>query len=78
MCWVWTLHVLKCLVVYGDSKGYVVNEVMKFVSFYRQRIFTLISVPSVLASKQISTLSYAFMDELETTLQLLQVLYSQA
>jgi hypothetical protein len=71
MCWLWTLHILKCLVIYGDSKGYVVNEIMKFVSLYRQRIFSIISVPSVLVSKQISTLSYAFLEELETTLQLL-------
>lgn len=31
LCWIWTLQVMKCLVVYGDSKGYVINEVLKLV-----------------------------------------------
>lgn len=31
MCWVWTLEVMKCLLLYSDNKGYVVTEVLKLV-----------------------------------------------
>lgn len=78
MCWVWTLQVMKCLVVYSDNKGYVVNDVIKIVELYRQRMYTILSFPALLSSKQLNTLGYAFMDELEATLSLFQVLYYQA
>lgn len=78
MSWLWTLQVMKCLCVYSDDKGYVVNEVIKLVEFFRQRIYTVLSLPALLTSKQQSGFSYAFLDELEAVLSLLQVLYYQA
>lgn len=74
MCWLWMLNVMKCLVIYGGDSAFVVGEVVKFLGAMRQRIYNILSVPSLLANKQINALNYGYMEELEVTLGLLSVL----
>ena len=62
MCWLWTLQIMKCLVIYSDKKGYVINEVLKLIECYKSRIFAILSVPALLFGKQVNTLNYAFID----------------
>jgi hypothetical protein len=68
MCWLWILNVVRCMLTYAADSGFVVAEAVRFVGVMRARVFNILSVPGLMVGKQIATLSYGYLEELEVVL----------
>lgn len=71
MSWIWALTLMKHIVFYEGSNSLVVNETLKFISHYNPRILCTLDEPS---HKDFAP-TYAYIEELETLLELLNILF---